>query len=139
MSHAVSNLHISIPLSHRSLSDAQNAEIYGKCNRANGHGHNYTVEVTVYGEVSPETGMVINLTDLKQHMKACIVDPMDHTNLDKDVPHFKAGVVSSVENIAVFIWNGLKAVLPDPAMLYEVKVFETDKNVAVYRGGVSRR
>ncbi len=52
-----------------SLSDAENLAIFGKCNNPNGHGHNYKVEVILKGKVDPTTGMVINLTDLKQYMK----------------------------------------------------------------------
>jgi len=61
------------------------------------------------------------------------MDTMDHKNLDKDVPYFK-DVVSTTENVAVFIWKGLLSQLPEPSMLYEVKVYETDKNIVLYRG-----
>lgn len=61
------------------------------------------------------------------------MDTMDHKNLDKDVPYFK-DKVSTTENVALFIWNNLKAILPNPEMLYEVKIFETEKNIVVYRG-----
>jgi 6-pyruvoyltetrahydropterin/6-carboxytetrahydropterin synthase len=61
------------------------------------------------------------------------MDTMDHKNLDKDVAYFK-DVVSTTENVAVFIWKGLLSQLPEPGMLYEVKVYETDKNIVLYRG-----
>ncbi|XP_042198383.1 6-pyruvoyl tetrahydrobiopterin synthase isoform X1 [Callorhinchus milii] len=115
-----------------SLSAEENERIFGKCNNPNGHGHNYKVEVTVRGEVNPKTGMVINLTDLKQHLQDAIMKPLDHKNLDKDVPYF-ANVVSTTENIAVYIWDRLQQCLP-VGLLYEVKVHETDKNIVVYRG-----
>ncbi|XP_077994915.1 6-pyruvoyl tetrahydrobiopterin synthase-like [Glandiceps talaboti] len=114
------------------LSDAENKELYGPCNNLNGHGHNYKVEVIVKGKVDPVTGMVINLRDLKKHMKVLIMDTLDHKHIDKDVPYFET-VVSTVENIAVYIWDQMKTVLPE-GLLYEVKVHETDKNVAYYRG-----
>ncbi|XP_060063703.1 6-pyruvoyl tetrahydrobiopterin synthase-like [Ylistrum balloti] len=119
-------------LNSSELSKEENKEIYGKCNNPNGHGHNYTVEVILRGPVDPVTGMVMNLTDLKKFMNMAIMDVMDHKNIDKDVPYFK-NVVSTAENIAVFIWRSLSEHL-DPGLLYEVKVYETGKNVAFYRG-----
>lgn len=117
------------------LTDEENKTLYGKCNNPNGHGHNYKVEVTVRGPVDHVTGMVINLTDLKVWMEKAFLSTLDHKNLDKDVPYFK-DKVSTAENIAVFIWEKMIEQLPD-GLLYEVKVHETEKNVAVYRGELS--
>ncbi|XP_070559686.1 6-pyruvoyl tetrahydrobiopterin synthase-like isoform X2 [Ptychodera flava] len=119
-------------LHSRHLSDEENKELYGPCNNANGHGHNYKVEVIVKGKVDPVTGMVMNITDLKGFMKSCIMEQLDHKNIDLDVPYFK-DKVSTAENIAVFIWDQMQELLPEGS-LYEVKVHETDKNVAFYRG-----
>ncbi|XP_028675130.1 6-pyruvoyl tetrahydrobiopterin synthase [Erpetoichthys calabaricus] len=119
-------------LHSKSLSDEENERIFGKCNNPNGHGHNYKVEVTVRGEIDPVTGMIINITDLKKYIEMAVMKPLDHKNLDKDVPYF-ANVVSTAENIAVFIWDSLQKLM-EPNLLYEVKVFETDKNIACYRG-----
>ncbi|CAG5131036.1 unnamed protein product [Candidula unifasciata] len=118
-------------LHSRHLSNADNAALYGKCNHPNGHGHNYKVKVTLKGPVDPVTGMVINIVDLKQYIQEAIMSVLDHKNVDKDVPFFKHQV-SSMENITVFIWNSMKAKLGD--LLYEIKVHETDHNVAWYRG-----
>ncbi|XP_002156810.3 6-pyruvoyl tetrahydrobiopterin synthase isoform X1 [Hydra vulgaris] len=115
------------------LSEEENLKIYGKCNNKNGHGHNYKIKVTLYGPIKEETGMVMNLTTLRDYMKVCVVDALDHKNLDMDVPWFK-NKVSTAENLVVFIWNSLKLVMDEPQLLYEVKVQETDKNVAFYRG-----
>ncbi|XP_015273506.1 PREDICTED: 6-pyruvoyl tetrahydrobiopterin synthase-like [Gekko japonicus] len=119
-------------LHSKSLSDEENQKLFGKCNNPNGHGHNYKVEVTVQGKIDPTTGMVINLTDLKDYMQEAIMEPLDHKNLDKDVPYF-ADVVSTTENVAVFIWENLQKRLPK-GTLYKVKVYETDKNIVVYKG-----
>ncbi|XP_047673877.1 6-pyruvoyl tetrahydrobiopterin synthase isoform X2 [Tachysurus fulvidraco] len=100
-------------LHSKSLTDEENERIFGKCNNPNGHGHNYKVEVTVQG-------------------KEGILKPLDHKNLDLDVPFF-ANTVSTTENLAVFIWDNMVKLLP-PNMLYEIKVHETDKNIVVYRG-----
>ncbi|OWR48010.1 6-pyruvoyl-tetrahydropterin synthase [Danaus plexippus plexippus] len=79
------------------LSDEDNKKLYGKCNNPNGHGHNYVVLVTVKGPVDQNTGMVMNVHDLKQYMHQAIMDPLDHKNLDLDVPYFKT-VVSAVSH-----------------------------------------
>lgn len=124
-----SNFLISSP----QLNDADNKETYGKCNNLHGHGHNYVVEVTVRGPVTEDRGMVMNIQELKEYMDTAIMKPLDHKNLDKDVPYF-ANVVSTTENVAVYIWNHLRELLPSPNLLYEVKIYETDKNIVVFRG-----
>ncbi|XP_034936022.1 6-pyruvoyl tetrahydrobiopterin synthase [Chelonus insularis] len=130
----------SISCAHRlhspHLTDEENQSIYGKCNNLWGHGHNYTVEVTVRGPVNPTTGMVMNITDLKCYMKKVLMEQLDHKNLDQDVPYFKT-TVSTTENLAIYIFDELKTLMPDPSLLYEVKVFETDKNTVSYRGNDS--
>ena len=115
------------------LTDEENKNTYGKCNNYWGHGHNYTVEVTVRGPVDGVTGMVMNLSDLKVYMKRVLMDQLDHKNLDKDVPYFE-NVVSTTENVAVYIFDELKKLLPNPSLLYEVKIHETDRNIVIYRG-----
>ncbi|KAM4885609.1 6-pyruvoyl tetrahydrobiopterin synthase isoform 1-T2 [Sylvia borin] len=116
----------------KSLSDEENLKLFGKCNNPNGHGHNYKVVVTVRGEIDPVSGMVMNLTDLKEYMQKAIMEPLDHKNLDKDVPYFSE-VVSTTENVAVFIWDNLQRLLP-PGILHKVEVHETEQNVVVYKG-----
>ena len=81
------------------------------------------------------SGMVINLVDLKKYMDDAIMSSLDHKHIDKDVPYFK-DVVSTVENITVYIWNQMAGKL-DEGLLYEVKVHETDKNMAYYRGEIN--
>lgn len=75
----------------------------------------------------------MNLADLKEYMDQSIMKVMDHKNLDKDVAHFQ-NTVSTTENVAVFIWDSLYSMLPSPGLLFEVKVYETDKNIMVYKG-----
>uniref|UniRef100_A0A8I3WQL0 6-pyruvoyl tetrahydrobiopterin synthase n=1 Tax=Callithrix jacchus TaxID=9483 RepID=A0A8I3WQL0_CALJA len=90
---------ISFSASHRLhskfLSEEENLKLFGKCSNPNGHGHNYKVVVTVHGQIDPATGMVMNLTDLKKHMEEAIMQPLDHKNLDLDVPYF-ADVLSAM-------------------------------------------
>lgn len=122
--------------SHRlhspALSEAENQAVFGKCNNPNGHGHNYTLEVTVRGAVDPKTGMVMNLTDLKKAMDTQVIDLVDHKHLNLDVPLF-AEIVPTAENMAVVFWKLLEKSLP-AGLLYEVRLHETENNMAVYRG-----
>lgn len=114
------------------LSAEENRQIYGKCNHPNGHGHNYVLEVTVRGEVDSRTGMVMNLVDLKKAMEEQILDQVDHRHLNLDVPVFR-DLVPTAENMAVVFWQLLERVLPK-GTLYEVKLHETENNVAIYHG-----
>ncbi len=112
--------------------DSWNLERFGRCNNANWHGHNYTVEVSVKGRPDPETGCVINLDYLKKVMQEVIVEPCDHKNLNLDV-EFLRGIIPSTENLAVAIW---KAVEPHihQGKLYSVRIHETENNTVEYRG-----
>ncbi|XP_016411129.1 6-pyruvoyl tetrahydrobiopterin synthase-like [Sinocyclocheilus rhinocerous] len=92
----------------------------------------FLVEVTVRGKIDKNTGMVMNLTDLKQFIEEAIMKPLDHKNLDLDVPYL-ADVVSTTENLSVFIWDSMGKLLP-PDSLYEIRIYETDKDIVVYRG-----
>jgi len=119
-------------LHSKALSNEENEMLYGKCNNINGHGHNYNVEIVLYGLIDPTTGMIMNLTDLKKEVKV-VLDQLDHKNLDLDVAYFK-DLVSTAENIAVFIWEEMRKIMTHPDLLYEVKLYETDRNVVIYRG-----
>lgn len=108
----------------------QNSEIYGKCARVNGHGHNYHLEVTVKGDIDPRTGMIVDLVALQKAVDDYVVEPFDHTFLNKDIPYFEK-VVPTAENIAVHI----RDLLRDPiraigAQLHKVKLIESPNNSA---------
>ena len=115
--------------SHRLHCDALTAEenraAYGKCNNPHGHGHNYTVEVLVGGEVASETGMVINLMDLDRAVGAHVVERFDHANLNLD-PLF-ASLVPTTENLCRAIFGLLRAHLTNGELEY-VRVEETENN-----------
>ena len=64
------------------LSESENLATYGKCNNPYGHGHNYALEVTVSGQVNPQTGMVCNLVDLDDAVRREVLDRFDHENLN---------------------------------------------------------
>ncbi|MEB3308658.1 MAG: 6-carboxytetrahydropterin synthase [Snowella sp.] len=84
------------------LSLEDNTEIYGKCARVNGHGHNYHLEVSVTGEMDGRTGMLVDLESIEKVIEDYVVEPFDHTFLNKDIPYF-AKVVPTAENIAFYI------------------------------------
>ena len=114
------------------LSSEENAQIYGKCNRINGHGHNYKVEIAVTGHVDSRTGMVMSLDDLKRILNEKVMDKLDHRNIDLDVDEFRENQIpSTAENIALFIHKQVSSALPRNVTLNSVKLYETDKNVVV--------
>jgi 6-pyruvoyltetrahydropterin/6-carboxytetrahydropterin synthase len=111
-----------------SLSLEENTEIYGKCARVNGHGHNYHLEVSIAGEIDPRTGMIADLVDFQKALDQHILDPMDHTFLNKDIPYF-AEVVPTAENIAVYIQKVLTQPIRDiGAKLHIIKLIESPNN-----------
>jgi 6-pyruvoyltetrahydropterin/6-carboxytetrahydropterin synthase len=114
------------------LTDEQNKEVFGKCNNPNGHGHNYVLEVTVKGEIDSKNGMVMNLVDLKKAIDEAIINQVDHKHLNYDVPIFRE-INPTAENMVVVFWKLLEMKLPN-GMLYEMKLHETENNVAIYRG-----
>ncbi len=89
------------------LSPAENLRVFGKCSNRNGHGHNYTLEVTVEGEVDPVSGFVVDLKKLKDVINTHVVDVYDHRHLNLEVPEFRA-VMPTTENIAIAIWKRLE-------------------------------
>jgi 6-pyruvoyltetrahydropterin/6-carboxytetrahydropterin synthase len=95
------------------------------------HGHNYALEVTVRGPIDPETGMVINLTELKAIVNDTVVERFDHADLNAD-PLFR-GRVPTTENIATAVWGLLVAKL-GAERLWQVRVWEDDTLYVDYRG-----
>jgi 6-pyruvoyltetrahydropterin/6-carboxytetrahydropterin synthase len=126
----------SFSASHRlwsnQLSEAENYAIYEKCANPNGHGHNYVLEVTLRGAPDPQTGMVMNLTELKHAVSEQIIKWVDHKHLNYDVPWLE-GSIPTTEVLVIKFWERLAQALPRN-LLYEVKLYETENNVASYRG-----
>jgi len=117
-------------LAREELSQADNEAIYGKCARPHGHGHNYLLDVTVRGQIEPRTGMVCDLAALQQLVEDLVVEPFDHTFLNKDVPHF-ASCVPTAENIALHIADILSApIAATGARLHKVRLQESPNNAA---------
>ena len=67
------------------------------------HGHNYILDVTVHGEIDERTGMVIDLSELKQIVGETVVERFDHADLNAD-PLFRDRVPTT-ENIALAVWD----------------------------------
>ncbi len=115
-------------LAHPQLSNEENSQIYGKCARPHGHGHNYHLEVTVKGQIDPRTGMIVDLGALNQAVEDYVLEAFDHTFLNKDIPFF-AEVVPTAENIALYISNLLRSPIQElGATLYKIKLIESPNN-----------
>ena len=110
----------------------ENQRVFGRCSNLNGHGHNYTLEVTVAGEVDAVTGFVIDLKQLKDILSREVLDDFDHRNLNKEVPEF-AAQIPTTENIAVAIWGRLRSHL-HPAKLHRVRLYEQPDLFVDYYG-----
>ena len=113
------------------LAEAENQRIYGKCNNPFGHGHNYVVEVSVTGAVDAATGMIANLSDLDAYVAREVLEPFDHTYLNKDVAAFRE-VVPTAENLCIEIFERLKK-FPG-ARLARIRLEETGRNSFEYAG-----
>src|SRR5579884_3217316 len=114
------------------FSPEENRRIFGKCNNPHGHGHNYTLEVTVKGEIDPASGFVVDLKELKDIMNREVIDALDHRHLNKEVPEFKTAIPTT-ENLAIVIWNRLAGKLQN-AKLHRVRVYETPDLFADFYG-----
>lgn len=113
------------------LTADENRRVYGKCNNPFGHGHNYTLEVTVTGPVSDETGMIANLADLDAFVDNAVLEPFDHKYLNEQVPPFEV-VVPTTENLCREIYRRLQK-FPQ-ARLERVRIEETSKNSFEFEG-----
>lgn len=117
-------------------SNEKNKEVFGKCSNHNWHGHNFIIYVTIKGVPSPETGFVINLKELSQIIKQKVIEPLDHKNLNLDVP-FMEGILASTENLVIQIWEQLKPSIKNAnGELVKIKLVETENNFVEYFGGI---
>jgi len=114
------------------LSDENNKKIFGKCNNPNGHGHNYTLEVVIEGEIDEKTGYVIDLKLLKTIIIENIIEKVDHKHLNFDVDFMK-GINPTTENFAIKIWEILVDKIPT-GKLHLIRLHETENNFIEYKG-----
>jgi 6-pyruvoyltetrahydropterin/6-carboxytetrahydropterin synthase len=110
----------------------ENQRVFGKCANRNGHGHNYTLEVTIAGEVDRISGFVVDLKELKEILDREVISVYDHRHLNLEVPEFKTAIPTT-ENIAIAIWQRLDKKIPY-AKLHRVRVYEMSDLFADYYG-----
>ncbi len=115
---------------NKDWSAEKNKEVFGLCANENFHGHNYTLEVKVIGDINPETGYVIDLKIVKDIIRDEVEERFDHRNLNLDTAEFK-DLNPTAENIAVVIYNLIRAKLDSKYDLF-IKLFETEKNIVEY-------
>lgn len=111
-------------------SEEKNLEVFGKCANPHYHGHNYDYEVKVSGEIDEETGMLLNLKDLKKIMKEKVEDLFDHRNLNEEFDIFKK-LVPTAENLCYVIWTIMRENL-DSEYDVHVRLWETARNSVEY-------
>lgn len=115
-------------------SDERNLQVFGKCSNPNWHGHNYTLFVTVRGDINPDTGFLVNLKDLSYLIDQRVIEKLDHRNINLEVD-FMAGKLASTENLAIGIWNELaKPIKEIGAELHSIKLYETENNFVEFFG-----
>ena len=108
----------------------KNAEVFGKCNLPNYHGHNYELIVKVIGEVNPETGYVMDMKVLSDLIAENVLERFDHKNLNEDVPEFKT-LNPSAENISIVIFKILRPLIVQTLSL-QIRLYETPRNFVEY-------
>lgn len=125
-------------LHNERLSGEENARLYGKCNNPHGHGHNYTLEVTVAGPLDPRTGMVMNLADLDASVEQEVLERFDHVHLNLDVESFRSRVPTT-ENLCREVFALLRPRIKGKngageVKLARVRLEETRSNFFEYAG-----
>lgn len=112
------------------LTPEENRALYGKCNNPFGHGHDYTVDVTIEGTPGPE-GLVANRAEFEALVNSAVIERLDHKNLNADLPEF-ASAVATTENLATVIRSRLESQWTLPGRLVRVRISETDRNTFVW-------
>ena len=114
-------------------SEERNAEVFGDCSNPNWHGHNYELDVTVEGEIDPETGYVLDLKRLRHALEERVLRDVDHRNLNLEVSWLE-GSNPTTENLVVAIWDRIEGGLPSGVRLARVVLHETPRNSVEYTG-----
>jgi len=115
------------------LSEAENRELFGKCNYPHGHGHNYILEVTVAGPVEEASGRIVDPEALDRVVHQEVVDRYDHRHLNYDIPELE-GLIPSTEVVTKVVWERLRDHIPAPARLHRIVIRETARNFFEYQG-----
>ena len=120
-------------LAREDWSEERNRRVFGACSNPRWHGHNYELDVTVEGEIDPETGFVMDLKALRDRVGERVVDDLDHRNLNLEVPWLE-DVNPTTENLVVRIWDRLERELPEGTSLARLVLWETPRNYVEYSG-----
>jgi 6-pyruvoyltetrahydropterin/6-carboxytetrahydropterin synthase len=114
-------------------SDARNAEVFGACANPSYHGHSYVCDVTVRGEIDPDTGFIVDLGILDRVLGSEVTARFDHRNINTDVPEFAEGrLIPTGENLARYIFDRVQAGLGPTATVVRVRVAEDETLGATY-------
>lgn len=119
-------------LNNPNWDEATNQQVFGKCNNANYHGHNYELIVKITGEIDPETGYVMDIKLLKDLLENEVLDKFDHRNLNLDTVEF-GKLNPTAENMAVVIYNILQTQIGRDKKL-GIILYETDRNYVEFNG-----
>lgn len=106
-----------------SWSEEKNKQIFGICSNTYGHGHDYRLEVSVAGEVDLKSGIVINISEVDQVIKAVIENEFDGKFLNLEHPYFET-IVPTTENMVNYLWNALKNKFW-PHKLQKIRLYES--------------
>jgi len=120
-----------------SWTQEKNEQVFGRCANRNGHGHNYTLEVTVAGEPDPVTGFVVDLKWLKDVIEREVMAAWDHRHLNLETPEFAdTKLIPTMENLAIAAWKRLEpsVAAANGARLSRIRIYETPEIFAEYRG-----
>ena len=118
-----------------SWSEEKNKAVFGKCSNKNWHGHNYTLHVTVRGMPDPVTGFIIDVKKLSGIIKDEVIEYLDHSNLNLDVPFIPKGMQPTTENLVILIWERMEKALSDyNCQLHRIRLWETETIYAEYFG-----
>ena len=133
----------SFSASHRlhsaSLDEETNRQVYGKCNNPYGHGHNYTVEISVQGPIDAQTGLAVNLQSLDAFVGDSVLKTLDHRNLNAEVEEFRH-LVPTTENLAIVIEQRLRARWPESfPPLEKIRIAETERNIFEVHGKLENK
>tara|TARA_Y100000590_G_scaffold363051_1_gene420508 strand:- start:11 stop:421 length:411 start_codon:yes stop_codon:yes gene_type:complete len=109
----------------------QNYKVFGDDIKV--HGHNYVLDITITGPINQDSGFIFDIQELKDIVNKNVIDIMDHSQIQEDIPWFK-GKQPSTENLVLFIWEQIVDHIKDPAVLYKIKLRETPTIFTEYFG-----
>lgn len=116
--------------------DEENRRVFGACANPHGHGHNYTLEATVRGEIDPSTGFAVDLAALDRILETHVVQPFDHQHLNHAVEAFAYGAdIPTTENILAYLWPRLAEAMPRGTTLHRLRLYEDPTIFVDYYGG----